>query len=108
MPSRIERYRAERHPFVAGIQVTAINTETQLAAHTEDLNLFGCFVETQTPFADGTKIRIRISHNGTIFTAQGRVAYSRDRAGMGIIFTSIEPSSVSVLDAWLTELTKWR
>jgi hypothetical protein len=63
------------------------------------LNLFDCFVETDRPFARGTKVRIRISHNGTIFTAQGRVAYTRDRAGMGIIFTSVEPSNVSILDA---------
>ena len=106
MPSRIERYRAERHPFVAGIQITDIDTETQLAAHTEDLNLFGCFVETDRPFADWTKIRLRISHNGTIFTAEGRVTYTRGRAGMGIVFTSIEPTSLAVLDAWLTELRK--
>lgn len=106
MPNHTTRYRRERHHFIAGIKITAIDTETQLHAHTEDLNLFGCFVETETPFASGTKTRVRISHNGTIFAAQGSVAYSRDGAGMGVTFTSIDPNSVSVLDAWLTELRK--
>lgn len=84
--------------------MTAIETEDHIAAHTEDLSLLGCFVETVTPFVEGTKVALRISHDGTIFNAQGRVAYARERAGMGIVFTSIEPSSVSILDAWLTEL----
>jgi len=88
------------------VQVTDLDTGAMVAAHTEDLSLFGCFVETTKPFADGTKVRLRISHNGTVFAAQGRVAYARNGAGMGIGFTSIEPSSVSILDDWLTELRK--
>ena len=79
-------------------------TEQQLAAHTEDLSLFGCFVETLAPFPAGTKVRLRISHSGANLIAQGTVAYSRNNDGMGIAFTSIEPSCVSILDAWLTGL----
>ena len=81
-------------------------TEKQLAAHTENLSLFGCFVETLAPFPAGTKVRLRISHSGANLTAQGTVAYARNNGGMGIAFTSIEPSSVSILDAWLTGLEK--
>jgi PilZ domain len=102
----VQVHRSRRFPFVAGVQVTALDSDAQVAAHIEDLSLFGCFVETVTPFVAGTKVSIRISHNGTLFVAQGRVAYSRDGAGMGIVFTSIEPSSVSTLDDWLTELRK--
>ncbi len=93
----------QRFPFVAGVQVTALDTGAHVAAHTEDLSLFGCFVETTMPFAQGTKVRLRISHGGAVFAAEGGVAFSRDRAGMGMIFTSIEPSSVSILDSWLIE-----
>jgi len=91
---------------VAGIQLTDLSTEKLLAAHTEDLSVFGCFVETISPFDDGTKVRLRISYNGVNFFAQAKVAYSRPDAGMGIAFTSIEPSSLSILDAWLVELRK--
>lgn len=102
----VQVHRSRRFPFVAGVQVTALDSDAQVAAHIEDLSLFGCFVETVTPFVAGTKVSIRISHNGTVFVAQGRVAYSRDSAGMGIAFTSIEPRGVSTLDDWLTELRK--
>jgi hypothetical protein len=78
--------------------------EKQLAAHTEDLSAFGCFVETLDPFPAGTKVRLRITHAGANLIAQGTVAYSRNNGGMGIAFTSIEPSGLSILDAWLDRL----
>jgi len=68
--------------------------------------VFGCFVETAVPFPVGAKVRLRISHAGVNFIAQGTVAHSRTDGGMGIAFTSIEPSSLSILDAWLTNLRK--
>lgn len=68
--------------------------------------MFGCFVETAAPLPAGTKVRLRISHAGANFTGQGTVIYSRPNAGMGIAFTSIEPSSLPVLDLWLTNLRK--
>ena len=81
-------------------------TEKQLAAHIEDLSLFGCFVETDDPFPAGTKIGLRISYGGASVIAQGTVAYSRDNGGMGIGFTSVEPSSLPILDAWLDDLRR--
>ena len=62
----------------------------------------GCFVETTNPFIAGTKVGFRISHDGVVFVAQGTVAYALSDKGMGIRFTFIEPSSVAILDAWLT------
>ena len=81
-------------------------TEKQLAAHIEDLSMFGCFVETTAPFSAGTKVTLRISHAGVNFIAQGTVARSQTDGGMGIAFTSIEPSSLSILDAWLADMRK--
>jgi PilZ domain len=98
----LKRHRPQRFPFVAGIQVNALDTQAHLAAHTEDLNMSGCFVETTNPFIGGTKVELRISHDGVVFEAQGTVAYSLSGKGMGIKFTSIEPSSVAILDGWLT------
>ena len=91
---------------MASIELTDVQSEKHLAAHTKDLTLFGCFVETVTPFPEGTKVSLRISHGGTNFSAQAKVAYSRPNSGMGIAFIAIEPSSISVLDAWLASLRK--
>jgi hypothetical protein len=98
------RHRAHRYPFVAGIHVTSLDTDAQIAGHTEDLSLFGCFMVTVTPFVAGTRVQLRISHRGVTLNAQGKVAYAREGAGMGIAFTALDPSGVSILDAWLTEL----
>ena len=86
--------------------MTCVDTADQIAAHTEDLTRSGCFVETATPFGAGTKLSLRISHNGTTVIAHGEVAYSRPGNGMGIRFTSIEASSLPILDAWLAELSQ--
>jgi hypothetical protein len=89
---------------VAGIHLTDLQTEKQLSAHIENLNLLGCFVETVTPFPKGTKIRLQISHDGVNFMAIGKMAYSRPNSGMGIAFITIDPRSLETLDLWLADL----
>jgi len=83
-----------------------VQSEKRLDGRTKDLTLFGCFVETGSPFPQGTKIRVRISRAGAHVAALGKVVHSQPNAGMGIAFTSVEPSSLPVLDAWLAELRK--
>ena len=88
---------------MASIELTDVS-ETHLTARTKDLSLFGCFVQTATPFPEGTKVILRISHGGSNFFAQGRVAHSRPNVGMEITFIAIEPNSMPVLDKWLAGL----
>jgi len=92
--------------FVAGIDLTDLESEKHLAAHIKDLNLLGCYVETVSPFPEGTKLRLNISHAGMNFIAVGKVAYSRPNSGMGIVFITIEPKSQEVLDLWLANLRR--
>ena len=91
---------------MAGIDLTDLESEKHLAAHIKDLNLLGCFVETVTPFPEGTKVRLNISHAGMNFSAIGKVAYLRRNSGMGIAFITIEPRSQEILDLWLAKLRK--
>jgi hypothetical protein len=91
---------------VAGVQVTELLTEKQIAAHTQELSAYGCFIETIAPFAAETKVRLRISRGGQQLVAQGKVIYSRPRAGMGIVFVSFEPGGLTILDKWLEGLRK--
>lgn len=81
-----------------------MQTEERLAAHLKDISMFGCFVETPTPFAEGTKVRIRILRSGANVSGLGRVAFCRPGSGMGIQFLTIEPASISTLDNWLANL----
>jgi hypothetical protein len=89
---------------VASIELTDVQSEMHLTAHTKDLSLFGCYVSTVTPFPESRKVILRILHFGSNFFAHGKVVHSRPNAGMGITFTAIEPSSAAVLDKWLASL----
>jgi hypothetical protein len=102
----LERKRAPRHQFMARIELTDMQSEEHISGHTKDLSLFGCFVETVTPFPEGRQVRLKISRGETHLVAQGKVTYSRPNSGMGIAFITVEPSSLPVLDVWLANLRK--
>jgi PilZ domain len=99
----IERHRARRYSFHAGVELTDLQLETQSKAQTSDLSLFGCRVDTVKPLPAGTRVRIRISYRSEDFDALGIVVHTRQNQGMGILFTRIEPSGQSILDKWIAE-----
>jgi hypothetical protein len=100
----VEHPRARRYSFVTKIELTDVRLETHTEDRTSDLSLFGCYVETQNPFSQGTKLKIRIAHRGANFEAMGRVAYVRPDAGMGIVFTRIDQDDQLILEKWISEL----
>ncbi len=95
---------APRYPFVADIQVTDVQSEIQIAGRAKDLSLFGCGVDTFTPFPKGTRVRIKLSHGGADVAALARVAYARPELGMGVVFTTVEPEDDRILQGWIAEL----
>jgi PilZ domain len=99
----LERHRARRFSFHASIELTDLQSETQTKEQTSDLSLFGCHVDTLKPLPPETKVRIKISHRSENFEALGKVIYARHNAGMGILFTKIEPNDQLVLDKWVGE-----
>ena len=101
---QLERHRARRYSLHASIDLTDLQSETQIREHTRDLSLFGCHVDTLKPLPPETKVRIKISHRNENFEALGKVTSARPNAGMGIFFTRIEPHDQSVLDKWIAEL----
>lgn len=81
-----------------------MRSERLLSARTSNLSLFGCYVYTSSPFPEGTKVSLRISHGGASFAAFVKVVHSRPISGMGIAFTQIEPTSQATLEKWLAGL----
>jgi hypothetical protein len=55
---QLERHRASRYPFEANVELTDVQSETQITGRTSDLSFFGCHVNTLKPLAAGTKVRI--------------------------------------------------
>ena len=96
--------RARRYPFVATAEITDVDSSARFHGEIVDLSLFGCQVRTDQVWAAGTKVRIRIAHNGGTFAALAAVANVRREAGMGIIFKRIEPKEQALLDRWIAEI----
>lgn len=97
----LERRGATRYNFGAIAEVVDIGQSHELVSLTRDLSFSGCFVKTTTPFAKGTRVRVRITHSGADFTALGNVTANVTATGMGIVFTQIEPNDRAMLERWL-------
>ena len=100
-----ERRRAPRYPFIAEAEITEIESGTKLRARTSDLSLSGCFLDMMNPSPQGTKLRLRISHENTTFTVVCRVAFVCPNMGMGVAFTSLEHDQLPVLHRWVSKLS---
>lgn len=96
--------RTPRYYFVVDIEVTDLQSGIQIATQTKMLGLFGCGVDTSSPFAKGTRVRIKLSRGGAEVRALALVVYARSDLGMGIAFTDIERKSERVLDCWIHDL----
>jgi len=74
------------------------------ATRNSSLSLFGCNVQTATPFVHGGKGHLVIAYGAQNFTAFGRVANTVANQGMGIVFTSVEPGDQAILEKWMEQL----
>ena len=93
-----------RYSFVVDIEVTDLQSETQIRNRTKDLSLFGCGVNTSNPFPRVTRVRIKLSYGGADVAALARVVYARPELGMGVVFTSVEREAERILEGWIAEL----
>ena len=93
-----------RCPLVATAEVTELGSETKLSARTSELGLGGCYVDTLSPFPEGSQVRVRILRDNGVFETKAKVAYSDRRFGMGLAFTEMTPPQRSLLEGWLAEL----
>jgi hypothetical protein len=101
-----EIHRATRFPFAANVEVTDVRSERIVTGRTSDLSVFGCHVRTTNPFPVGTKITLRITHDGATFTAFGSVVYFQPKTGMGLAFAKVEPTHQAILEKWIANLRK--
>jgi hypothetical protein len=103
-----ERRHAPRYPFIAEAEVTEIASDTKLIAKTSDLSLGGCFLDMLNPTPQGTEVRVKISHESTIFTALGKVIFILPNMGMGVVFANIELDQQAILQKWISNLSQFQ
>jgi hypothetical protein len=101
-----DRRRSPRYAFIADVEVTEPLSDTTQRARTSDLSIGGCFLDMLNPSPKGTNIQVKMSHADSSFTARARVAFVVPNLGMGIAFTDIDRSQVSVLQKWLSQTSQ--
>lgn len=91
-----------RAPLIADAEVTEVATGTRLSARTSDLGRTGCYIDTLNPTAEGTKVRVSLTHLGEQLELPATVVYVSPRLGMGVRFDdNLPPAQLAVLDRWL-------
>jgi hypothetical protein len=98
------RRRTPRYSLVVEIEIADVESDVQVRGRTNTLSLFGCGTDAQTLLPKGTRVTIKLSHDGTEARVFGRVVYSRSDLGMGIAFTSLERQDELILEWWIAEL----
>jgi PilZ domain len=99
----LERRGTTRRSYRWTAEATDVESGSRLQGVTRDVGLFGCFVETMTPFLSGRVIALKITHDNQTFAVAGEVAYAVAGEGMGIAFGAIAPGEYTVLKGWLLE-----
>ena len=97
-----DQRRSPRASFVVTAEVTDEQSRT-VVARLRNLNLYGCYVEMRSLFAEGSTILIKVSAGKTVFQARGRVIYSDPNEGSGVEFQGVEPAYQAILEEWLLE-----
>jgi len=96
-----DRRRNPRYPFVGSIEMREGTSEDKRTARVKELSLNGCYVDTQSPYALGASLAIKLFTETEFFEAQASVIYSQADQGMGLMFRETKPYYLMVLRKWL-------
>ncbi len=104
-----DRRTHPRYEFFAAAEVVPAASGALMETRVRDLSQQGCYVDTSDALPLGTVTDVRIIKGSQRFEARARVVYSRATKGMGLVFTTIEPDQLRILETWLTESreTSW-
>jgi hypothetical protein len=104
-----DRRTHPRYEFLAAAEVVPAESGARMETRVRDLSQQGCYVDTSDALPLGTVTEVRINKGAQRFEARARVVYSRAAKGMGLVFTTIEPAQLRILETWLTESreTSW-
>jgi len=96
-----ERRKTPRFPFIANSEILVKGVPAGNPSKVTELSLYGCFVETASPFEKGAQFLLKVYAEGKYFESQGTVLYSQPGQGMGVGFQNVNPHYLSVLKMWL-------
>jgi hypothetical protein len=103
--SSIERRKHTRYSFSAAAEVVEMRSAARIQGRLSDLGRGGCYIDTISPFGVGSEVEMRIVNENRTFIAQAKVVFAAAGMGMGLMFTTIDPAQLPVLEKWLAELS---
>jgi hypothetical protein len=98
-----EHRRQPRSSFTASATIMEPDSGTRVEAHTTDLCLGGCYVDTMNAFPLGTIVELRLTNGGKAFESIAKVVYSLSGVGMGLAFRAVEQDQFLLLERWYAE-----
>ena len=101
---RRERRASIRHTCNLGAELQVEESTAKLWARCTDLSSGGCYLETRSPLAPDTSLRVQLSNKAMTFNAWGVVRSSHPHFGMGIRFENLDSHTRGVLDMVLETL----
>ena len=103
--ARTERRTHPRYHFTTTAEILDLKSGAQCSARTSDISLGGCFIDTTSPFAAGTAVKVRLTQEKKVFVTRAVVASSMAGMGMGVRFMDVEPQQMEVLGKWISQLS---
>src|ERR1700676_1731554 len=105
IPMLVERPRARRHVFSAHLELLDVESESRIITRTRDLTMFGFRAEIRNcSWPVGTRVRVKITHKASNFTAGARIVWVRTNTDLGVAFTDVTPRDQLILEKWIAEL----
>ena len=98
-----------RYKFSAHVELVDNVSGDHREGRATDLSLRGCSVEMKPSVPVGTIAKMRIVKGEKAFEAQVRVVFAEVGKGIGVLFTSISPTHVPILETWVGDSreTSW-
>jgi PilZ domain len=101
-----EKREVPRFSLIASAEILEPASGVHIAGRISEISRKGCYLDVLNTLPVGTRLRLTISRDQGVFTSEARIIYVQQGMGMGIAFVEIPPDQMSILDAWIAELTR--
>ncbi len=105
MADNADRRERPRYAVSAAAEALEPRSNMRLTGRATDLGMGGCYVDTISPFAVGTAIRVRLFSERHCFQTRAMVTYALTGMGMGLAFSETSPDQSASLRHWVAELS---
>ena len=100
-----ERRSVPRYRLIATVELGEPASDMHFSGRISEISRKGCYVDMLNPLPVGTAIRLRISRDQGAFSTPGKIIYTQEGMGMGVVFVDPPADQVKILESWLAEFT---